>query len=520
MPRRRPSFDPDKIATPAEPAPPSKQLWTVSGLNSLIKQTITDRLPATIHLVGEISNLSRPASGHLYMTLKDENSEIRAVMWRSGAVGLKFKPSDGMEIVATGQVDVYEPRGQYQFRIRKLEPRGVGALELAFRQLHDKLKREGLFDADRKKTIPAYPSRIAVVTSATGAAIRDILITLRRRFPCVGVCLHPVRVQGEGAAEEIASAIRRLNAQADRLGGFDVIIVGRGGGSLEDLWAFNEEVVARAIFDSTIPIISAVGHEVDVSIADLVADVRAPTPTAAAELAVPVLSDVLDDLASDVSQIERVVRHAIDIARSHLQALERCELFRHPLAMIRRREQWLDEVHARLQARATHHLAQTHRQLHQLEIKLAALQPSVYGRQQSERLRALADRLNLAVRQQTANAKTQLSIARQALSIAAPLRRIAHDRDALTQTAAHINRTKTHRIELLTQAIKGLDTRLEATSYRQTLARGFTITRVKRGRKIIRDPGQVVTGDRIITETKDGQFESKVTDPKQGELFD
>jgi exodeoxyribonuclease VII large subunit len=520
MPRRRPAFDPDKIAAPAPSAPSTEQPWTVSRLNSLIKQTLTDHLPTTIHLAGEISNLSTPASGHIYMTLKDANSEIRAVMWRSGAASLKFKPTDGMEVVATGKVDVYEPRGQYQFYIRKLEPRGVGSLELAFRQLHDKLKTEGLFNPERKKPIPVYPRRIAVVTSDTGAAIRDILTTLERRFPCVEVCLHPVRVQGEGAAEEIAAAIDRLNQQAARLGGFDVMIVGRGGGSLEDLWAFNEEVVARAIHASHIPVISAVGHEVDVSIADLVADVRAPTPTAAAEMAVPVLREILDDLATDISRIGRAVRHAVDIARSHLRVIQQSELFRDPVAMIRRREQLMDELNGRLTACAIQHIGQTHRQLHQLEIRLTALQPKAYCRQQVERLAAISDRLNLAVRQRTSEAKTQLNMAKQSLRAGEVLRRFRTERDRLQQTVARIEHSARHRMALLTQTVKGLDARLEATSYRNTLARGFTITRTKRGNKIIRSASQTAPGDRIVTETSDGEFDSRVTDARQGELFD
>jgi len=271
MAAQRPIFDPARMAAKEEPALAARSM-TVTQLNALVKRVLGNGLPATIHLTGQISNYSRPGSGHLYFTLKDENSEVRAVMWKTAATTVKFKIEDGMEVVATGGVDVYEPRGQYQFYVRKLEPKGVGNLELAFRQLYDRLSREGLFDNDRKKTIPKYPRRIGIVTSPTGAAIHDILQTLRRRFPCIEVMLYPVRVQGEGAANEIAAAIRKLNEQATALGGIDVMIVGRGGGSLEDLWAFNEEVVARAIFDSSIPVISGVGHEVDVTIADLVAD--------------------------------------------------------------------------------------------------------------------------------------------------------------------------------------------------------------------------------------------------------
>ena len=244
---------------------------TVTELTRLIKGAIQAQLPAELHLVGEISNFTRSANGHLYFTMKDAASEIRCVMWRTAAGAMRFQPSDGLAVIATGAVDVYEPRGQYQFYVRKLEPRGVGALELAFRQLKERLAKEGLFAPERKRDLPRVPERIAVVTSATGAAIRDILQTLRRRYPAVRVFVFDVRVQGDGAAGEVADAIRRINRNRERLGGIDVMIVGRGGGSLEDLWAFNEEAVARAIFASKIPVVSAVGHEVDFTIADFTA---------------------------------------------------------------------------------------------------------------------------------------------------------------------------------------------------------------------------------------------------------
>jgi len=260
-------FDPARIRRPAPPRDAGgPTLLSVRQVNELVRGAIAAHLPPTLHVLGEIGDLSRPASGHLYLTLKDPSSELRCVMWRSTAASLKFAPEAGMEVIATGSLEVYTPRGTYQLIVRKLEPRGVGALEVAFRQLKEKLEREGLFDPRRKKPLPRIPERIAVVTSPTGAAIRDILHTLARRFPALEIIVFPVRVQGEGAAEEIAAAIRLLNEHAAALGGLDLAIVGRGGGSLEDLWAFNEEVVARAIAASRIPIVSAVGHEVDVKI--------------------------------------------------------------------------------------------------------------------------------------------------------------------------------------------------------------------------------------------------------------
>ncbi|MDO8631193.1 MAG: exodeoxyribonuclease VII large subunit, partial [Phycisphaerales bacterium] len=287
---------------------------TVSQLTSLIKRAIQDSLPATVHVVGEISNFKRHASGHLYLTLKDAGSELACVMWRADAAKLKFSPEDGLEVIATGGVEVFERAGRYQLYIRRLEPRGVGALELAFRQLCAKLEKEGLFDPRRKKPLPRFPRRIVLVTSPTGAAVADMIRTIERRFPCVHVLVYPVRVQGDGAAAEIASAVRSVNSNAERLGGVDLMIVGRGGGSLEDLWAFNEEIVARAIFASSVPIISAVGHEVDVTIADLAADVRAATPTAAAEIAVPVLDELLSGLGAQELRLVYGVRAKVEPA--------------------------------------------------------------------------------------------------------------------------------------------------------------------------------------------------------------
>lgn len=467
-------FEPER-REPAPPAPPGPRLLTVSQLNSLIRQVLGDNLPGTIHLVGQISNLSRHSSGHVYLTLKDDQGEIKAVMWKSSAALLKFKPADGLEVVATGYVDVYGPRGQYQFYINRLEPRGVGALELAFRQLHEKLAREGLFDPARKRKIPRFPQTIAVVTSPTGAAIRDILHTVRRRYCCASILLHPVNVQGAGAAADIAAAIDRLNRFADSLGGIDVMIVGRGGGSLEDLWAFNEEVVARAIAASRIPVISGVGHEVDVTISDLVADLRAPTPTAAAELACPVLDDVLDDLADGESRLRRAVRHALDHARRDLAAIERIEWFRDPCGHLRRAEQQLDELLSRLTYCCSRRLARHREQLHESRVRLAARQPSV-------RLQSEIQTLNRELR--------------------------------------HFSRLIGHRLHMAVYGLQSLQTRLEASSYRQTLARGFSITRTRRGRRIITAPEQVRPGDLIVTETAGGEFESRVEDSRQPRLFD
>ncbi|HPD30536.1 MAG TPA: exodeoxyribonuclease VII large subunit [Phycisphaerae bacterium] len=505
----RPAFDPDRMAVAkARPAVPSEM--TVSQLNALIKLLIADSLPGTIHLVGEISNLKRADSGHFYLTLKDKNSEIRAVVWRSAASAIKFKPTDGMEVIATGHVEVYEPRGQYQFIIRKLEPRGTGALDLAFRQLHARLAKEGLFDKERKKPLPRFPQRIAVVTSPTGAAIRDILRTLQRRFPCVWVFVYPVRVQGEGAAEEIATAIRRLNEQSAALGNIDVIIVGRGGGSLEDLWAFNEEIVARAVVAGRIPIISGVGHEVDVTICDLAADLRAPTPTAAAVAAVPSAAEILNSLTDVARRLGRAMNHQVAMAQSRLAGLERLEWFRDPLAILHRREQSLDEIASRLRLLLSRRTADAHRRLNRFEAILAAIQPKAFLQQEHARVVQIAYRLNWALQQQVRRSERRLELAREAFLAASPAVRIPRHRQDLKALQHALEQTLRHRIENTRDRLDSLEARLQATSYRGTLARGFTITRRMPDRRIITAAHQVSAGQDVATETAQGEFISRV----------
>jgi exodeoxyribonuclease VII large subunit len=260
---------------------PGRRVLTVSALTGLIKESLEARFGG-VWVEGEISNLRVHGSGHVYFTLKDEGAQIRAVLFRSRVRRLRFEPADGLAVLAFANLDVYPVRGEYQLVCELLEPKGLGALQLAFDQLKARLAAEGLFDAARKRPLPAFPRRVGLITSPTGAVARDFLRVLTRRFAGVHVLIHPVRVQGETAAAEIVEALHELN----RRGGFDVVVLARGGGSLEDLWAFNEEAVARAIAASKIPVISAVGHETDFTIADFVADLRAPTPSAAAELVV------------------------------------------------------------------------------------------------------------------------------------------------------------------------------------------------------------------------------------------
>ena len=284
-------------------------------MTGLLRTSIEEQF-SDIWLEGELSNLRAPGSGHVYCTLKDKTSQIRAVLFRSSAVRLRFALQEGLQVIVRGRLTVYEPRGEYQIVLDTVEPKGIGALQLAFEQLKERLATEGLFDQDRKKSLPAFPRTVGIVTSLTGAAIRDILAVLQRRWPILHILIAPVQVQGESAGHQIAEALAALND----LGSVDVIIVGRGGGSLEDLWSFNEEVVVRAIAASHAPVVSAVGHEIDVTLADFVADLRAPTPSAAAEAVVPVLVETVERLRELTLRTGQVMLQNCVFERQRLEA--------------------------------------------------------------------------------------------------------------------------------------------------------------------------------------------------------
>lgn len=296
--------------------PSSDRLLTVSELTGQIRATLQADF-ADVGVTGEITGLSRPRSGHVYFGLKDDSAQVRAVMWKPTAQKVAFDLDNGLAVRAWGSIEVYAPRGDYQVIVRKIEPDGVGALDLAFRQTVARLEAEGLFDPDRKRPLPAFPTRVVVVTSPTGAAVRDFVQVAARRWPSAEILIAPAKVQGQGAAEEVAEAI----ALANRVGGADFLVLARGGGSLEDLWAFNEEVVARAIFASRLPVVSAIGHEVDVTIADLVADVRALTPTDAASRCLPDAAEVRITLDATGMRMARAVNEPIGRARLRLSAL-------------------------------------------------------------------------------------------------------------------------------------------------------------------------------------------------------
>jgi exodeoxyribonuclease VII large subunit len=440
-----------------------RPIYTVSQLTEEIK-TLLERNFEYLWVEGEISNLRLPSSGHLYFTLKDESAQLRGVMFRLQTRLLKFEPADGLQIICYGRLSVYEPRGEYQIVVDYMEPKGLGALQLAFEQLKEKLSREGLFDPAHKKPLPHLPQKIGIVTSPTGAAVRDILQIIDRRFANVHILLYPVRVQGAGAAREIAQAIGELNQWP----GIEVIIVGRGGGSLEDLWAFNEEAVARAIFNSRVPIISAVGHEVDFTMADFVADLRAPTPSAAAELVVRNKVELLQSLESLGRRLGNVSRGALEARRERLLSLV------HRLTDPRRRlsdqRLRLDDLFSRLSHRMQQGLSRENERLRLKAGSLILLHPGRRLAEHSHRLAQLSTRLSLALRAE---------------------------------------------LRFFRQRTEGYMGKLQTLSPLAVLERGYSIARLLPSKEVIRRASRLKAEDRVNVRVQRGEFIARVEEIKK-----
>lgn len=360
----------DNPLTPLIPEEKREHVFTVTEITRRIKGTLETNF-FDVWVVGEVSNLRRPSSGHIYLTLKDENAQMQGVIFRNTGSRLRFELKDGMGILVRGSISVYEPRGQYQIKIEEVEPRGIGTLQLAFQQLKEKLEKEGLFDPGHKKPIPFLPQNIAIVTSPTGAAIKDMVNIINRRFPGVQIFLYPVKVQGDGAADEIAQAIYEINRMAD----IEVIIVGRGGGSIEDLWAFNEEIVARSIYASQIPVISAVGHEIDVTIADFVADKRALTPSEAGEMVVPRQDLLIDMLNKNKARLTQGLQNKLILAKNRLRSIANSYAFRKPLDNVLNLHQRLDDIIQRMGMRIKHILENDEKRLSNIVKRLDSLSP-------------------------------------------------------------------------------------------------------------------------------------------------
>lgn len=350
----------------------AENIITVSQLNTYIKSIIEyDNILNSVWVKGEISNFKHHSSGHIYLTLKDESGVLKGVMFRTYAYNLNFTPEDGMKVLVHGRVSVYEQGGVYQLYIDKMEPDGVGALYIAFEQLKEKLAKEGLFDESRKKPLPKYPEKVGVITSPTGAAVRDIINVITRRYPLCDIIVYPVQVQGEGSAEQIEKALDYFSETKKA----DVLIVGRGGGSIEDLWEFNKEITARAIARCSLPVISAVGHETDFTIADFVSDMRAPTPSAGAELAVPSISEIRQDIFDFRYSLDYKVNSFFKLLRAKTDTLTEKVTFKGILRNLDNKRIYIDSVFQRIENEVKLHLHKAEKRLSENSAKLHSLSP-------------------------------------------------------------------------------------------------------------------------------------------------
>jgi exodeoxyribonuclease VII large subunit len=410
-----------------------RRILSVSSLNRDARRLIEAGL-GTVWVEGEISNLSRPSSGHLYWSLKDAESQVRCAMFRVSARGLGFELANGLQVLVRARPSVYEARGEFQLVVDYAEEAGEGALRRRFEELKRKLAAEGLFDAARKRAIPKLPRRIGVITSPTGAALRDVLIALRRRFPSVAVLIYPTAVQGSGSADEIA----RTLALADKRAECDVLILTRGGGSLEDLWSFNEEIVARAVAAVELPIIVGVGHEIDFTIADFAADLRAPTPSQAAELAVPDQREWLGRFAAAEQRLTRCVRHQLTLDARRMSQLahrlERC----HPGVQLRERAQRLDELEARLKRAVERRIETRKLKLARLATAVAHASPAQHLMRARERWRTAQADLRRALLRQVENTQQRLKLASRTLQSLSPLATLERGYAIVTDAGGHV----------------------------------------------------------------------------------
>jgi exodeoxyribonuclease VII large subunit len=406
-----------------------RNIYSVSRLNREAKVLLEGSFPL-LWVEGELSNLSRPASGHLYFSLKDAQAQVRCALFRGSQRGLGVTPKDGMQVLVRARVSLYEGRGDYQLIVESLEEAGEGALRRAYEQLRNRLTQEGLFDSARKRPLPRLPKRIGIITSPSGAVLHDILTTLKRRFPAIPVLLHPVPVQGEGAAQKIAAMIQLAGRRRD----CDVLILARGGGSLEDLWAFNEEVLARAIHACPIPIVCGVGHETDVSIADFVADARAPTPTAAAEMLSPNQSDWQLALEQKEQRLVRLLRDRLRTAQQHLDYLSTRLV--HPRASLARLNERLQALGTRLRLAQFHMRERSAHSLLALHARLLRRNPQTQLREQQLRSRHLYTHLGNAMRRVLERAQEHVARTAQALDTLSPLATLARGYAILEKPAS------------------------------------------------------------------------------------
>ncbi len=490
---------------------PKRQVWKVSELTAQVRDLLEGKFP-DVWVEGEVSNFHTAQSGHLYFTLKDAKSQLRCVCFRDQLRGLKFRPEDGLLVTARGSISVYEVRGEYQLYVTQIEPVGLGALQLAFEQMKKRLEAEGLFAAERKKALPVLPRRIGVITSPTGAAVRDIVRVLKRRFPNVHVQIFPVRVQGEGAARDIAAALKYFNRAAF----VDVLILARGGGSLEDLWAFNEEIVAHAIANSAIPVITGIGHETDFTIADFVADLRAPTPSAAAEIVVQTRQEFERHVAEMERRVEQRVRYLLLDWRHRVRDLESHRAFRRLELLVRRRRQQVDEFAAVMAEALRARLKQSRQRLTVSSARVASF--DLRGRadafrlrleRRSGELRAALERALTRKRRRFTMAQVRVASLDLRARVGRLRRRLERASDDLRVRADRLLAAKRRRVE-------GAELRLQERSPFELLKRGYAIAYDAEGR-VLRSPDQVNTGDDISVRLARGELgatvkRKKVTD--------
>ena len=427
--------------------------YSITELTKIIKERVETL--GIVWLTAEISNLKCHTSGHIYLTLKDSENQINAVIWKHIAKKIDFDLKDGLEVLVSGEITIYGPQSKYQITLETIEPRGAGLLLVAFENLKKKLSALGLFDPAHKKPLPSFPKKICIITSPTGAAVQDIISVILRRFPNVAILVYPVRVQGEGAAKEVADALYTVN---EKLPDVDVIIAGRGGGSLEDLWAFNEEIVAQAIYASRIPVISAVGHEIDVTIADFVADKRALTPTEAGELAVPRLDQIYDYLQGRTRQIQTAIQNRLYATRSYLDRLSSHRALMKPLDRVRLLQQNLDMI---------------------------------------------SQKLNSAIERQIQKRRIFLSNMANKFAMQQPLTRVQKHHQHLDNLSGLLSRAIHKRIEWENKRLHNINSHFQALSPLAVLSRGYSISYVYSGEKVIMNHKQVKQGDYIWTRLAD-----------------
>ena len=445
------------------PPEATRKVLTVAELTAQVKRLLEKQV-GQVWVTGEVTNLRAQSSGHIYFTLKDADSQLNCVLFRGEARESRALLQDGRKIVVQGDVTVYEPRGQYQLRVTAVELQGIGALQAAFEKLKQQLNAEGLFAPERKRPLPRYPQRIGIVTSPTGAAIRDVLHVVRRRNPGLEIILAPCRVQGDGAAAEIAAAIRLLNGYSTT-GGLDLILVTRGGGSLEDLWAFNEEAVARAIFESQLPVVSAVGHEIDFTISDFVADVRAATPSAAAEI-------ITEGVFSSV--------------------------------------QFVAEAGARMAQLFRRRLGDMEYELEQFRQRLARSHPRERFNEWLQRLDDLQAGLFRCARQGTRDRQVEWRNLAERLLRVRPRQVLEQRRELFRQEEVRLREVARHRLENKQNALTALETRLRLLGPEQVLARGYSITMNADTGRVVRSAAEVKPGQRLKTRLKSGEVRSVV----------